>query len=405
MASPIMAPGAYDAESEAIRRRLAFAEALKSPTAQGGQMVSGHYVPMNPLAGLADLLRAKWGKEESEGATKDQRALADRIRNKQSEEWAGVSGMLTGKPAQTLQPLTPNDDEGNVNPAITVGAQAPDIAAAYARALQAEDPTLRQFGMQGMAQMPQLEAQKQERIDARTFRQQEAEAARTARAEELQSKINDERTRQTERLAAQKELREMQIQAQRDNARLVSSLRQPTQAQIIQTDSGPMQLIGGKAVPITGPDGRPVQGTKTGAIADVTKQKDAQDALTLLQQAAPLVRGATGSTIGAGLDWMAGAVGAAPKGAQNIAQLKAISGMLVAKMPKMSGPQSDKDVQLYREMAGNIGDPSVPTKLKEEAMKTIAEIQARYAGIQSPELPFSGKASPQGGWGIEQVGQ
>jgi hypothetical protein len=271
--------------------------------------------------------------------------------------------------------------------------------------LQAEDPTLRQFGMQGMAQMPQLEAQKQERIDARTFRQQESESSRAARAEELRQRLQDARASQTERLAAQKESREMQIQAQRDNARLVSSLRQPAQAQIIQTENGPMQLIGGKAVPITGPDGRPVQGAKSGAVADVAKQKDAQDALTLLEQAAPLVRGATGSTIGAGLDWMAGAVGAAPKGAQNIAQLKAISGMLIAKMPKMSGPQSDKDVQLYREMAGNIGDPSIPTKLKEEAMKTIAEIQSRYAGMQSPELPFAGKASPQGGWSITPVGQ
>jgi hypothetical protein len=61
----------------------------------------------------------------------------------------------------------------------------------------------------------------------------------------------------------------------------------------------------------------------------------------------------------------------------------------------MSGPQSDKDVLLYKEMAGNIGDPNVPTALKEKAMQTIMEIQARYAGVQPPALNFEGAQQKQ----------
>jgi len=53
--------------------------------------------------------------------------------------------------------------------------------------------------------------------------------------------------------------------------------------------------------------------------------------------------------------------------------------MLTAKMPKMSGPQSDKDVQLYREMAGRVGDETVPIAERQAALDTVEQIQARYA--------------------------
>lgn len=65
-------------------------------------------------------------------------------------------------------------------------------------------------------------------------------------------------------------------------------------------------------------------------------------------------------------------------GAKAAAQLKALGGALVSKMPKMSYPQSDKDVLLYKEMARQIGDPTVPAELKKAAMQTIGEINQRY---------------------------
>lgn len=239
--------------------------------------------------------------------------------------------------------------------------------------------------------MPQMQAQAQAREDDRAFRQQEAQATRDARAQELQMRMQDQRASQQERLAAQKELREMQIQAQRDTQRMIASNRPERQAQIIQTDAGPMQLVNGKAVPIIGPDGKPVMSKAAGAagVPAGAKTQDARDALATIDMAEKLIGEATGSGIGSAIDTTAAFFGKSTKGAQAAAQLKALEGDLVAKMPKMSGPQSDKDVLLYRQMAGQIGDPGVPQETKRAALVSIREMQNRYA---------SGGAGATGSW-------
>lgn len=114
--------------------------------------------------------------------------------------------------------------------------------------------------------------------------------------------------------------------------------------------------------------------------------KDAREALQLADQAESILRAgkATGSGIGSMVDTAAGWIGRDTEGAQAAAQLKAIGGMLTAKMPKMSGPQSDKDVQLYREMAGAVGDQMLPIGTRLAALETVREIQQRYAGPGQP---------------------
>lgn len=116
---------------------------------------------------------------------------------------------------------------------------------------------------------------------------------------------------------------------------------------------------------------------------------DAKEVLQLLDQAEPLIGKATGSYLGQGRDLIAGAFGASPASAQAAAQLRAIEGGLIAKMPKMSGPQSDKDVLLYRQMAGQIGDATVPAGQKRAAMATIREINMRHAGVKAPAATAS----------------
>ena len=112
------------------------------------------------------------------------------------------------------------------------------------------------------------------------------------------------------------------------------------------------------------------------------KQADARDVLQLLDMAEPLVKKSTGSYIGAGADMAANVFGFSTEGANAASQLQALEGMLVSKMPKMSGPQSDKDVMLYKQMAGQIGDPTVPASRKQAAIHTIRKINERYAGIE-----------------------
>jgi hypothetical protein len=143
---------------------------------------------------------------------------------------------------------------------------------------------------------------------------------------------------------------------------------------------------------------------KTGAATTGTPQakiNDAKDVLSILNQAAPLVNKSTGSGLGNLVDESAKFFGRSTGGAQAAAQLKALEGTLVSKMPKMSGPQSDKDVLLYKQMAGQIGDPTVPPAQKQAAMNTINELNSRYAGVPMQELPY-GNNTP--GTPVQQLG-
>lgn len=120
-----------------------------------------------------------------------------------------------------------------------------------------------------------------------------------------------------------------------------------------------------------------------GAMATAPRQRDAEATLSLLDMAEPLLDTATGSGLGNLRDQAGALVGISNPGAESAAQLKAIGGLLVSKMPRMQGPQSNLDVQLYREMAGQIGDPTVPNEVRRAAIATIRQLNEKYAG-QSP---------------------
>jgi hypothetical protein len=118
------------------------------------------------------------------------------------------------------------------------------------------------------------------------------------------------------------------------------------------------------------------KGEITGGV--LTKGSNAGTVTAMLDIADPLIDAATGSLAGASRDKLAAVFGAAPQGAQAIAQLKVLQAGLMTNMPRMEGPQSDRDVQLYREAAGQIGDPMVPKEIKKAAVEAIRTIQERY---------------------------
>jgi hypothetical protein len=124
---------------------------------------------------------------------------------------------------------------------------------------------------------------------------------------------------------------------------------------------------------------------------------EATDALALIDQARQLIPSSTNSYAGAGVDQVARVFGKSTQGAQAAAQLKAIEGALIAKMPKMSGPQSDKDVLLYRQMAGQVGDATLPAETRLAALQTIEEIQRRYAGMGNAPIISRGNSTTVNG--------
>lgn len=127
-----------------------------------------------------------------------------------------------------------------------------------------------------------------------------------------------------------------------------------------------------------------------------TKAIDSQRTLGLLDEAERLLPLSTGSAAGNVMDSVAGAFGKSTPGAQAIAGLQTIAGQLTSSMPRMQGPQSDKDVQLYKQMAGDLANPNLPTQTRLAALKQIRRLNQKYAGQQdrsaSPSLPVSGSA-------------
>lgn len=121
----------------------------------------------------------------------------------------------------------------------------------------------------------------------------------------------------------------------------------------------------------------------------IQQVKDTQDIFSILDQAQPLLQQATNSTAGNAIDKLGQLLGVSTKGAEAGAQLKALQGALVAKMPKMSGPQSDKDVLLYREMAGQIGDPTIPREQRLAAMQTIRQLNEKYLPAPADAAGFA----------------
>jgi len=198
-----------------------------------------------------------------------------------------------------------------------------------------------------------------------------------------------------------KELQQQQLEGRMDMMRFGAMLRPPAQEPLVAVlgkDGNPVMVPRGQAVGMTPFNAQ----TAGGAGTPGARAREATEAIDIVNQAAPLIRQSTSSGIGAGVDWAGGLIGVSPKGADVAAQLKVLGGALVSKMPKMSGPQSDKDVMLYKEMAGRLGDPTVPTSQKEAALQTIYNLNAKYAGY--PEQTLSFEPSVMSGYGEPPAG-
>ena len=189
---------------------------------------------------------------------------------------------------------------------------------------------------------------------------------------------------------------------------------------------GKHELINGKVYTVY-PDGTadpfidPKTGQQATSLGDGSGNKNspqqetkrAQNVLSLTQQAEQILSSgkATGSGIGSLLDTGASWFGVSTEGAQGTAQLSTIAGQLETNMPKMEGPQSDKDVQMYKQMAGDLSNASLPVATRMAALRQMQALNEKYlnngtvgypaasaastppAGIAAPTTP-SGKPRP-----------
>lgn len=91
----------------------------------------------------------------------------------------------------------------------------------------------------------------------------------------------------------------------------------------------------------------------------------------------------TGSGAGALADTALNFIGQPTKSGDAAQQLEALSGWMVANVPRMEGPQSNADVLNYQTMAGRIGDRSLPVSTRKAALETVKQLQAKYADLNA----------------------
>ena len=93
-----------------------------------------------------------------------------------------------------------------------------------------------------------------------------------------------------------------------------------------------------------------------------------------------LIDQSTGSGAGRLYDVGAGFIGQAPSGAIAIGKLQPIADMALKMVPRFEGPQSNADTTSYKQAAGQLADPTMPTKIRKEAGKTVLRLMKDRKG-------------------------
>lgn len=133
------------------------------------------------------------------------------------------------------------------------------------------------------------------------------------------------------------------------------------------------------------------------ATALMKKQINANESLAILEEAKRILPSATSGRIENAGSQTAAYFGKSTPGARATAKLNLLSAKLVANVPRFEGPQSNVDVQFYREAAGDLANPNLPVATRMAAAEAMIQMQQKYA------TPKSQPAAGGGGWKITKV--
>jgi hypothetical protein len=116
-------------------------------------------------------------------------------------------------------------------------------------------------------------------------------------------------------------------------------------------------------------------------LSDEKRIKDLGLAVSELERAmvpGGLIDTATGSYLGNLFDTAAATISFGTEGAQAIARLAPIADLALKMVPRFEGPQSNYDVQSYKDAAGNLSNPNVPASTKRAAADEIVRLFKKY---------------------------
>lgn len=103
----------------------------------------------------------------------------------------------------------------------------------------------------------------------------------------------------------------------------------------------------------------------------------------------------TASGLGSVVDKGLGTIGAATRGGELASRLETLSGWLVSNVPRMEGPQSDRDAQNYQAMAGTVGDRTKPIATRLAAAQEVQRLQEKYAALNGGASGKQADSAPQ----------
>lgn len=176
---------------------------------------------------------------------------------------------------------------------------------------------------------------------------------------------------------------------------------------VVDPNQGPLLINKATktAVPATFADGTRVPGENAVAAQKLNDQLKAG-----IAAARKLIPNATASGAGALVDKGAAFFGKSTEGADAAAQLDTIAGWMTSNVPRMQGPQSDKDVLLYKQMAGDVSNRTLPASRRLAALDALEGLQKKYADINQggnytpPASPAAAAPANNGlpsGWSVE----
>ena len=202
--------------------------------------------------------------------------------------------------------------------------------------------------------------------------------------------INQQRA-DLERERLELERQRLQAQASRDAQAIARLDRQIAQnAERLQLERERVELAKGRPTPLEEKTQLEARQKASGLETTIKELEDISKPGGLIDQS-------TGSGLGAATDVAAGMFGVATPGAIAIGKLQPIADLVLKSIPRFEGPQSDKDTQSYKEAAGRLADPTVPTQIRKEAARTIIRLmeKSRAQAQATAARPAVRAATPQ----------
>lgn len=389
-------PPEVSSEQQRIARQQAIAEAMLQ---RGLTPIQQQGAPIHFTQGLAQLFNAYAGRRGLDEASKAQGALGQQYQKGLADEVARIAALRQG---ETIQP-----DPQEFEQAADQGTPVPqpgntgDPRAAVQAALTSQYAPVREMGKLDF----QADLKSKEAAQARLARLEERKLI--LESQEREAGLDRE---SKERIAADKNDILLEIAELR---RQVTNAGRSPYFTPIDTPSGVLSFNNreGSATPLL-VNGQPVvrsrddpnlqgriAGAKKTGEAQATRAFNMQGIGGVIKKAEELLTGKqtpTQSGAGSIVDSVAGFFGYSPPGAKEAAALKTAAGALTSKMPRMEGPQSNLDVDLYQKMAADVGNEKLPIEQRISALQVVKNLWLKYE-TQNPDAfePSAQGAGPK----------